>query len=293
MIPPRSVLVAIDFSEPSRTALGFAVRLARQFGAALHVLHAEDPLLAAAAKASGVQLSCETREELRRWVEPFHLTGSVQYHIVTGAGAAAICNVARRELADLIVMGMHGMSGTARAMFGSTTEGVLRQASTSVVVVPDDWVHAGAETHDLTGLGPIVAAIECAEPAIASAAAACRVAELLHTSVELIHIVPELPVLERWRGHADAAIARSIDEARHELGSLIPTLGAKVPVTLRVESGPVPEGIAGAVAPSEGRHPLLVLGRRNRTSRLGAPGATAYRVLTLTRVPVLLHLPER
>jgi len=35
-----------------------------------------------------------------------------------------------------------------------------------------------------------------------------------------------------------------------------------------------------------------VLGRRTRADRQGAPGATAYRVLTRARVPVLVHLPQ-
>ena len=64
MFPPRVVLAAVDFSEPSRVALVCAARLARQCGAELHVLHAEDPLLAEAARAGGVDLAGETRDEL-------------------------------------------------------------------------------------------------------------------------------------------------------------------------------------------------------------------------------------
>jgi nucleotide-binding universal stress UspA family protein len=294
MIPPRSILAAVDFSQPSRTAPNFAAHLARQCGAALHVLHAEDPLLAAAAKASGVELSRETREELTRFAESVARPGDspVHYHIVIGAGTPTICHVAQREQLDVIVMGMHGMSGPARAMFGSTTEGVLRQARASVLVVPDSWVPPRADTGDLSGMGPVVAAIECSEPAIAGAAAACRMAAALGTSVDLVHIVPELPVLDRWRGHADAAVAQRIEEARRELGGVLPMLGATVPVSLRIETGAVAEGIANSVVPTADRQPLLVLGRRNRANRLGPPGATAYRVLTLARVPVLVYLPE-
>jgi hypothetical protein len=35
-----------------------------------------------------------------------------------------------------------------------------------------------------------------------------------------------------------------------------------------------------------------VLGRRTRADRKGAPGAIAYRVLTLAQVPLLVYLPE-
>ena len=43
MIPPRVILAPVDFSEPSRASLQFAVALARYTDAALHVLHAQDP----------------------------------------------------------------------------------------------------------------------------------------------------------------------------------------------------------------------------------------------------------
>jgi nucleotide-binding universal stress UspA family protein len=293
MIPPRSVLAAVDFSDSSRVALGFAVRLAQHSGAALHVLHAQDPLLSAAAKASGIDLSEETREELTRFVRSSAPHGMpIRYHVVSGAGTGAICHVATRERSDVIVVGMHGMSGPARAVFGSTTEGVLRQADSSVMVVPDVWTPARNNAADLSGIGPVVAAIEFTEPSIASAAAACRLAAMLHTSVELLHIVSELPAIERWRAHADAATRRKMEEARRELGTVVPVLEASVPIDLRVEAGRVAEGIAAALATNGERQPILVLGRRPHKDRLGAPGATAYRVLTHTSVPVLVYLAE-
>jgi hypothetical protein len=65
-----------------------------------------------------------------------------------------------------------------------------------------------------------------------------------------------------------------------------------VPITLHVETGRVEERLADRVAAAGGTHPLLVLGRRLRKDRGGSPGSTAYRVLTLTRVPVLMYLEE-
>ena len=64
-------------------------------------------------------------------------------------------------------------------------------------------------------------------------------------------------------------------------------------IPLRVETGSVADRIAHVAAPREGEHPILVLGRHARGSRRGVPGATAYRVLGKTQVPVLMHcLPE-
>ena len=294
MIPPRSVLVAVDFSDSSRAALAFGARLAQHAGAALHVLHAEDALLAAAATHTGVDLALETREELSRFVASVvpGPTLQVHHHVVVGAAVQTICNTAVREQLDLIVMGMHGMSGVARAMFGSTTEGVLKQATTSVLVVPDAWTAPRPDTPDLSGVGPVVAGIENTEPALAGASAACRLAATLGTTVELRHVVPELPVPQRWQGHAQAVVAQAIEQQQRELGSLLPILGATTPVTLHVDRGRVAESLAHAVEPGNGRSPLLVLGRRNAPSPLGGPGATAYRVLTHATAPVLVYLPE-
>lgn len=295
MIPPRSILIAVDFSEPSRVALGFAARLARHTGATLHVVHAEDPLLSAAASHSGIDLARETREELQRFVEPSLPSAAlpaVRYHVVSGQGTSSICHAATRERADVIVMGMHGMSGPTRAVFGSTTAGVLRQAPTSVLAVPDAWRAPRGDTTDLTGMGPVVAAVESGQPSMEGAAAACALAALLDTTLDLVHIVPEISVLSRWRAHAETALTERIAAARTELTLLASTLGDRVPVRLRVESGTVAAGIAAAVDAGGGRSPLLVLGRRGQRNQLGPPGATAYRVLALAQVPVLVYVPE-
>src|SRR5688572_13009269 len=68
MIPPRTILAAIDFSDTSRDALVLAARLARHCLSELHVLHVEHPLLDAAADHAGIDLSTETREELKTFI---------------------------------------------------------------------------------------------------------------------------------------------------------------------------------------------------------------------------------
>ena len=119
MIPPRTVLVAIDFSDSSRRALALAARLAHTSSAALHVLHAEDPLLAAAAGIRGFDLRKETTAELEafmagRAVDPDAGNGAARsplggvrptIHVVTGAAADVVCDIAVRERADVVVMG--------------------------------------------------------------------------------------------------------------------------------------------------------------------------------------------
>jgi hypothetical protein len=59
-----------------------------------------------------------------------------------------------------------------------------------------------------------------------------------------------------------------------------------------VTTGRVADELAAAVAPAARSHSILILGRRTRDERGGAPGSTAYRILTMAAVPVLMYLPE-
>lgn len=295
MIPPRSILAAVDFSDASRTALALAARFARQCGAALHVLHAEDPLLSAAAHHAGIDLGRETDEELQRFITTAWPAAecSPQRHAVTGGAVDVVLDTARRVRAQVVVVGSRGMSGAERLVFGSTTEGVLRRAAVSVLVAPAEWAPPRPDAPDLSGVGPVVAAVDLSDdPSVAGAKAACALASLLGTSVELVHVVPDLTVLSRWRAHADAVVRDRVAAAQQELNLLAASLGCSVPVTVRVEAGAVPNRLAEAVAPGHDRAPVLVLGRK--APRAGAaPGATAYRVLSLANVPVLMHVANR
>jgi nucleotide-binding universal stress UspA family protein len=296
MFPPRVVLAAVDFSDSSRVALGCAARLARQCGAELHVLHAQDPLLAEAARAAGIELVAESRSELAAFAAatvPATSLPDLHAHVVTGPAVDVVRDIAIREGADLIVVAAHGMSGAERTVFGSTTEGVLRHADTSVLVVPDTWQPPRPEAADLSGTGPVVAALDLTMPAIAAVRAACRLAETLGTSVEAVHVVPDLPVLARWSAHAGEAIRQRTEAARAELGAALHHVAANVPIALHVDTGRIEDRLAERLASAGGPHPLLVLGRRLHKDRGGSPGSTAYRVLTLTRVPVLMYLEEQ
>jgi nucleotide-binding universal stress UspA family protein len=293
MIPPTRILAAVDFSDTSRVALTMAARLARQCGAELHVLYAIDPLLAAGARSAGIDLARESREELGTFAQSASPAAdwAPLHHTAEGHAAEVIGATAVREGADLVVLGAHGMSGMARMAFGSTTEAVLRHAPVSVLVVPDSWTPPQPDTADLRGTGPVVAAVDFSPVSIEAARAAARLALTLQTSLELVHVVPARPVLARWMPHAESALRQQIDVARRDLAALNDQVGAQVPVHVRAESGPVAAQLAEAAAAADGRHPLLVLGRRARAEAGYAPGETAYRALMLARVPVLLHLP--
>ena len=286
-LPPRTVLAAVDFSDSSRTALMFAARLSITARAALHVVHAEEPLLASAASARGVDLARETREELAIFVKSAPPAGDLTpvLHTIAGPGAGVITAVARDTGADVIVIGMRGISAAEHLVFGSTTESVLRTAHVPVVAVPDVWRPPDERSRDLSGMGPVVAAVENEAPALAAAAAAARLAGLLHTSLEAIHVLPRTRVLNRWQAHADTVNETRERDARQALEAALRSVSPQSAIVLRIASGNIAECIARAVAPTVDRHPWLVIGRRP-----GAAGSTAYRILTIATAPVLQYV---
>lgn len=293
MIPPRIVLAAVDFSESSRTALMFAARLAKHAGAQLHVALAQDPLLAQAARATGVDIDAETRVELSAFMQSAAPAGdwSPFHEVAEGSAVTVLCDIADRENADVIVVGAHGMSGVGRALFGSTTEGLLRKADHSVLVVPDSWTPPHPQANDLGGVGPVVIGIEATPSAFAAAQAASALATLLNTSLEMRHVVPPASVLSRWSAHAEAAQRERLEQARAEVVGAAAVRDLKCPVEVTV--GSIAEELADAARPNGDRCPLLVLGRRTHRERGDGPGSTATRVLALTDAPVLMYLPDR
>lgn len=291
-MPPRSVLVAVDFSDSSRLALVFGARLAARTGATLTVLHVEDPLLAAAARAEGIALSDETQTELTAFVASAAAdAGTTRLHdIVAGDAAKTICLVAQRAQVDLIVLGVRGMSGAEHTLFGSTTEGVLRHASVSVLAVPDTWAPVGTDGVTPTPIGPLIAAVDFSPESEAAARAACTLAFALSTAVELWHVVPERRSLLRWQRHSEAAVREHEAAATRELASLAGRLSSDAPIEQHVTSGRVAERLAEMAAPLAGRWPLVVMGRRRYADRDGAPGSIAYRLLTRSSAPTLLYI---
>ena len=293
MFPPRVVLTAVDFSDPSRTALAFAARLARHCESTLHVVHAIDPVLAAGADTSQIDIVAETRDELGRFMAATLAAdgAAVATHAVRGAAVEVVRDIAEREQADVIVLAMHGMSGPERVIFGSTTEGVLRKSNRSVLVVPDSWQPPRPDLLDLAGSGPVVAANDLSLPSLEATRIACRLAAVLGTSVDVVHVVSAPSVLERWSGYSMQAVRQRREAAHAELSAALRHVATTVPVDLTVDVGRVADRLAAAAA-ARGPNALLVLGRGTQRERGGAPGSTAYRVLTQTAIPVLMYLAD-
>ena len=138
--------------------------------------------------------------------------------------------------------------------------------------------------------GPVIAAIEQAGDPGAVAAAAGRLAASLEAPLHLVHVVPPLPAIERWRAAADAALHARLDDARQQLTAAAARLPPPGPANVHVATGPVADTLAAEVSRHAGTTAFLVLGRAEPGSG-PAPGSVASRVIARATAPVWVHLP--
>jgi nucleotide-binding universal stress UspA family protein len=136
----QRILVALDFSAESHSALRYAVMLGKKFGSTLMLVHVVEPVLAPpdvilpelATERVASEASAELREladEISdgcRVVETAVRRGIAFFEIIEAANALG---------ADLLVVGTHGRTGLKRALLGSTAEKVTRHAPCPVLVV--------------------------------------------------------------------------------------------------------------------------------------------------------------
>lgn len=140
-----SILVPIDFSEPSKEALAAAVALAEAYDSRLQLLHVVQPVVypqvyfpgsTAAVTADYAAINRYAREgldEIAAEIEGF--SGSVSTHVVEGYPATTITDFAGDHDSDLIVISTHGHTGIAHLLLGSVAEKVVRLARAPVFVV--------------------------------------------------------------------------------------------------------------------------------------------------------------
>jgi nucleotide-binding universal stress UspA family protein len=146
------VVVGFDFSHSGRAALDRAIGVATR--APWHVLHFAcviDPHFAFPSlptKHIDLDYAGRVQDEVSAIVEQElrakHVDGRVHFfvHARIGKAAREILGVAKDVGADLIIVGCKGLTGLERAMLGSVSEKVVREAGCTVEVArPKTYEH--------------------------------------------------------------------------------------------------------------------------------------------------------
>jgi nucleotide-binding universal stress UspA family protein len=137
----KRLLVAYDFSEDSELALAYGLSLAQEYQAELHLIHVLP-------HGTGPEApECDWRESPgdRRFQKAARLLQSavpaeaslwcvVKQAVKEGKPYREVLNYAEEQKIDLICMGVRGAGFDLRALFGSNTDRVLRQAPCPVLI---------------------------------------------------------------------------------------------------------------------------------------------------------------
>lgn len=260
------VMCAVDLGSATPHVLYHAVGLSRVMDGALKIVHVtseiskevHDRVWGECVKAAPYQSGFDRSDVLVR----------------TGPVAEAIDREAVAVGAALLVMGSLSHGGLARLLLGSTSDALLRETRTPVLLVPPidmDIVTAG-DTAALT-CGPVLAAVDLAENSRHQLETASRMAGLAHQSLLLLTIAPS--------GLSDHEASEQLRDRAHGLSPVKPK-------ALIVRKGDLAEEISRC-AVKEGTG-LVVMGLRERPR--GRPGAIASAVLKTGRAFVLA-VPDR
>ncbi len=147
---PARLMTAIDWSENSARALLIAARLCNQVEGLLSVLHVIESPYVPYVKAFAHE------RDAREALQPLHdaqlaklatvvgetlaeldaVPESLTEAVVFGDPADAIAAQAAALLADLIIVGAHGIANLSRFLLGSTAEKLVTAARSDILVIP-------------------------------------------------------------------------------------------------------------------------------------------------------------
>ena len=138
-----TILVPVDFSDPSRAALDAAIDLAKERKARLHLLHCyridlgwASPYGITLPPTLGDEIKQAAAAELKKWTDDAVARGAnAEAHLSSLLPTEGIERAAEQVGADLIVMGTKGLTGLRHVVLGSVAERTVRHAPCSVLTV--------------------------------------------------------------------------------------------------------------------------------------------------------------
>lgn len=281
------ILCPTDFSHGSQQAIRVAVRIARETGAELVLVHAwyippSAYSLDAPFPPYAVQeLIDDSQRALDEAVKEAATAGArnVSGRLLTGVPWMEIVTHLENQGFDLCVIGTHGRTGLARILLGSVVEKVIRHAPCSVLAVrPDGEVKPFRHALVPTDFS------ENAEHALDLAA------KLVEPTgaITLLHVI-EVPVA--FSGELAADFARDLDKRAaatldEEIGRVKRTTAT--PITARSRLG-YPGVQTLATLDDDLSVDLVVMGSHGRTGiKRVLLGSVAEKVVRHARCPVLV-----
>ncbi|HET8654947.1 MAG TPA: universal stress protein [Longimicrobiaceae bacterium] len=213
--PIRTIVAGIADVQSVDPVLAPSVELAERTGAVLDLVHAFEvpPIMwdvragAGYVDREGVWEYCDdAQSRLQAQVGELGYAGPVRYRALAGPVADAIHDAAKREPADLIVVGATRRGALTRTLLGTTAQRVLRHAPAPVLVLRRALPERLGRVLLTTDLSPLSEGVHEAGLDVAEGLAPGEV-----SSVRSLLVV--WPGMERAQPvHADALIATAREE---------------------------------------------------------------------------------
>jgi len=183
----KKIIVPIDFSKHSEYALKTAAKFAKKYNAdllALHMLEMSDIMLTTTEgeqyqKAVFFLKLAEQKFEAflnKPYLQDVNVIPIVKHFKVF----SEVNEVAKKENADLIIMGSHGASGFKEFFVGSNTERVVRNAEIPVLVVKHETASSSFDQ--------VLFATDFDEESVEPYLKATRLFEKLGSELTLLHV---------------------------------------------------------------------------------------------------------
>ena len=187
-----NILVPTDFSQLSKFALKYAIRIANTLEGNVTVLHVitrtKALRISVREKIRSSDHDEKSAEEqdldrlIRTLSEQYKTSRPIKYQVVRGAYfATTLMREARKLRSGLVVMGTHGATGLARAVLGSNTTSVIEVSHVPVLAVP--------EQAEFKGFRNVVYASDLRN-AEEELKILIRYVEKFGSTIHLVHIVP-------------------------------------------------------------------------------------------------------
>ena len=297
MISYKRILVPVDFSEPSKKAVTYAMTIAAQTNAKLfvaHIVHDTSALNytfpSETYEAEKHQYDAAKRQIQTLIPEECSAMFDVETIVKTGRIDSELLGIVKEEAVDLVVMGSHGRRHLGRWFLGSVTERMLRKLPVPLLSVS----HLGPEKHaielGLVSVQRILYATDISESSVIGMQYAIELARGTGARLTVAHVVDHsnfVLLSNTAAGYLEVSRKIWVDSVTTKLHDL---LAREKPQDMEIEAV-VLEGrpYEQILRFSEDRGmDIIVLNLQSKGMIERAfLGSTAERVVRLARVPVL------
>ncbi len=296
MIGIRRILVPVDFSEPSKTAVNYGLSLALQFNAKLMLAHIvpSSTTLAYTFPVESFSFEKEQADNAKSMLptlvpEAYRAQVDLETIVKVGEVRSELLGIVSDSKIDLVVMGTHGRNAFDRFLLGSLTERMLRKLPVPVLTVSHLDPAKALHSVGPVPLRHVLYATDLSDSADVGLKFSCELARGTGARLTVLHALKITETI--YWGSEGGFLTNELETVRQ---NTLKRLVESVPldwvqgINVRprmVEGDPFKEILK---ASDEGEVDLIVMNLHGRSFiERALLGSTAERVIRSAHVPVL------